>query len=145
MTLQESIDLLRWHNEWRRYDGPIGEGPAMLEPKEIGLAIDKVVSSFDNGLQVGEYPIADDCTCRIVKRKVIVTKKVPRGIQPGDYRCKDCKKQSIGKSIRTAWYDTKVCFAKPKSMYGSTQLYYGAPDNRKPCEMFEKRENNDTE
>ena len=99
----------------------------------------------NNILHVGEYSLPDDCTCRIVKRKVIVTKKVPRGIQPGDYRCKDCKKQIIGKSTRSAWYDTKVCSAKPKSMYGSTQLYYGAPDNRKPCEMFEKRENNDTE
>lgn len=95
----------------------------------------------ENTLHVGEYSLPDDCTCKIVKRTVIVTKKVHCMIhQPGDYRCEDCKKQTTGRSTRTAWYDTKVCSAKPKSMYGNKQLYYAAPDNRKPCEMFELKE-----
>lgn len=94
----------------------------------------------NNILHIGEYILPDDCTCKIVKRKVVVTKKVRCGIQPEDYRCKDCKKQIIGRSLKTAWYDTKVCSAKPKSMYGNRQLYYAAPDNRKSCEMFELKE-----
>lgn len=95
----------------------------------------------NNILHVGEYSLPDDCTCRIVKRKVVVTKKVLRKIQPEDYRCKDCKKQIVGKCLKTIWYDTKVCSAKPKSIYGNKQIYYAAPDTMKSCGMFELKDN----
>lgn len=42
MTLKEAISILSTHNQWRRYDGPIGEGPEMTEPKILGEAIDTV-------------------------------------------------------------------------------------------------------
>jgi hypothetical protein len=44
MNLTEATRTLRRFNAWRRYDGPIGEGPAMPDPKEIGEAIDIVCS-----------------------------------------------------------------------------------------------------
>ena len=40
MTVKEAAEILRKHNEWRRYDGPIGEGPQMQDPALIGKAID---------------------------------------------------------------------------------------------------------
>lgn len=94
--------------------------------------------NFDNSLRTGVYPIAEGYTYHVANRTVIVTKKV-RSIQPGDYRCKDCKKQIIGKCIRGPWI-SKVCSAKPKRMYGNTQLYYCAPDTRKSCELFELKD-----
>ena len=36
---------MRQHNEWRRYDGPIGEGPKMAEPTQLGIAIDTVCNA----------------------------------------------------------------------------------------------------
>lgn len=135
MNLQQAIDILRVHNRWRRYNGD--DGPSAPNPSDVGIAIDIIVSHFDGGLHVGEYKLADDCTCHIANRTVIVTEKVSRGIRPGDYRCRDCKNQIVGRSTCTAWYDTKVCSLKPKKMNGSRQLYYCAPDTRKPCEMFE--------
>lgn len=40
MNLAKAITTLRRFNEWRRYNGPIGEGPEMPDPKEVGEAID---------------------------------------------------------------------------------------------------------
>ena len=40
MSTEEAVKVLRHFNEWRRYDGAIGEGPAMPDPKDIGIAID---------------------------------------------------------------------------------------------------------
>jgi hypothetical protein len=40
MTPREAAAILRQHNEWRRYDGPIGTWPEMLTPKLIGEAMD---------------------------------------------------------------------------------------------------------
>ena len=51
MTPQEAIKILRQHNEWRRYDGPLGEGPEMGQPKEIGEAIDTVCDALEQGNQ----------------------------------------------------------------------------------------------
>ena len=48
MKLKEAIQLLKEHNLWRRYDGKIGEGPKMIEPEKLGIAIDKVVNKFEN-------------------------------------------------------------------------------------------------
>jgi hypothetical protein len=46
MKLKEAIQLLKEHNVWRRYDGKIGEGPKMIEPEKLGIAIDKVVNNY---------------------------------------------------------------------------------------------------
>jgi len=43
MNIIEIIETLRVFNEWRRFDGPIGEAPEQLSPKEIGEAIDGAV------------------------------------------------------------------------------------------------------
>lgn len=46
MELRKAIQILRNHNIWRRYDGPIGEGPNMVDPVELGQAIDTVCDHF---------------------------------------------------------------------------------------------------
>lgn len=47
MTKEEAIATLRGYNEWRRYDGPVGEGPTQPEPKTIGEAIDTVCDALE--------------------------------------------------------------------------------------------------
>lgn len=47
MKAQEAVMILRKHNEWRRYDGPIGEGPQMTDPKILGEAIDTVCDTLE--------------------------------------------------------------------------------------------------
>ena len=46
MTYQEAISILRQHNIWRRYDGPIADTPEMVDPKTLGEAIDVVCEHF---------------------------------------------------------------------------------------------------
>jgi len=49
MELKEAIQLLKSHNEWRREDREqAGHGLKMTDPKKLGIAIDKVVSEFEN-------------------------------------------------------------------------------------------------
>lgn len=43
MTTKEAIEILREHNAWRRYDGPLGCGPKMQDPKKVGEAIDVAI------------------------------------------------------------------------------------------------------
>ena len=43
MTKEECIEILSQFNEWRRYDGELGKGPEMIEPRVIGIAIDKAI------------------------------------------------------------------------------------------------------
>lgn len=40
MNREQALDILCAFQEWRRYDGPIGEGPIMPCPREIGQALD---------------------------------------------------------------------------------------------------------
>ena len=47
MTIEEAVAILRKHNEWRRYGGPIGEGPQMTGPKILGEAIDTVCDTLE--------------------------------------------------------------------------------------------------
>ena len=42
MTYQEAISILRQHNIWRRYNGPIADTPEMINPTLLGEAIDVV-------------------------------------------------------------------------------------------------------
>lgn len=137
MELQQAIDILRKHNEWRRYDGPVGQGPEMSDPTELGLAIDKVVSSLDGGLHTGDYPIADGYTSYISSRTIHVKQKVNRCRESGDYRCVDCKARTFGKCFSHRYYGTYICTKKPKDKEG---LFYAAPGSGKPCELFELKE-----
>ena len=47
MTIKEATDILRRHNLWRRYVGPIGEGPEMPDPKAVGDAIDVACEALE--------------------------------------------------------------------------------------------------
>lgn len=51
MNVHEAIRILRQHNAWRRYDGPLGEGPEMLDPKDLGTAIDVVCDALESTLK----------------------------------------------------------------------------------------------
>lgn len=46
MEINEAIEVLRKHNEWRRYDGEIDKSPEMTDPVTLGKAIDTVVKHF---------------------------------------------------------------------------------------------------
>lgn len=48
MTITEARELLRQHNEWRRFDGELHESPPMLPPRLIGEAIDVVVAYLES-------------------------------------------------------------------------------------------------
>ena len=52
MTRVQALDILCAFQAWRRYDGPIGEGPIMPAPREIGEAIDIAIEV----LQAKEAP-----------------------------------------------------------------------------------------
>ena len=67
MTYQEAIEFLRKHNAWRRYDGPIGEGPEMVGPKELGEAIDMVCDTLE-----GQNERANKLTWQDVKDIVTI-------------------------------------------------------------------------
>ena len=51
MKLKEAIQILKDHNEWRRFDGvsdlPIESYPSMSAPRDLGIAIDTVVKHFE--------------------------------------------------------------------------------------------------
>ena len=44
MEIQEAIEILKTHNKWRRGDLNM---EFMMDPKDIGLAIDTVVEYFE--------------------------------------------------------------------------------------------------
>jgi len=50
MKLKEAIQILKDHNEWRRFnsiDLPKTSDPSMAHPRELGIAIDTVVQHFE--------------------------------------------------------------------------------------------------
>ena len=50
MKLKEAIQILKDHNEWRRFnsiDLPKASDPKMSPPRELGIAIDTVVKHFE--------------------------------------------------------------------------------------------------
>ena len=74
MELKQAITILKLHNEWRRYNG-FSITSNMQNPKEIGIAIDTVVSHFETkntdnnckacGIEIEDKPrYCDVCTCR---------------------------------------------------------------------------------
>ena len=51
MKLKEAIQILKDHNEWRRFnsiDLPKTSDPKMAQPRELGIAIDTVLNKFEN-------------------------------------------------------------------------------------------------
>ena len=46
MTKQQALTVLKAHQDWRRYDGPIYDAPAMQSPKRIGKAIDVAIDAL---------------------------------------------------------------------------------------------------
>lgn len=48
MEIKEAIQVLKNHNEWRRFDDYNSKIPKMTDPKKLGIAIDIVVSKFEN-------------------------------------------------------------------------------------------------
>lgn len=48
MEIKEAIQVLKDHNVWRRFDDENSESPKMTDPKKLGVAIDKVISEFEN-------------------------------------------------------------------------------------------------
>ena len=49
MTITEAAEILRKHNEWRRWDGDWLDGPEQPIPKQIGEAIDVIVAYVERG------------------------------------------------------------------------------------------------
>jgi len=51
MKLKEAIQILKDHNTWRRFDGTsdasIESYPSMAAPRDLGIAIDTLVSHFE--------------------------------------------------------------------------------------------------
>lgn len=45
MSLQDACKILAAYNDWRRWDGDIGTGPAMPNPQQIGIAIDVLLAA----------------------------------------------------------------------------------------------------
>jgi len=52
MKLKQAIKILKDHNTWRRFDGvsdmPTESDPKMAHPRDLGIAIDTVVSYFES-------------------------------------------------------------------------------------------------
>lgn len=56
MNREQALDILCAFQEWRRYDGPIGEGPIMPCPREIGQALDIAIDIMQ-GKEQTEKPL----------------------------------------------------------------------------------------
>lgn len=85
-------------------------------------------------LKVGTYLLPEDCTASVVKGKVIVYQKRKSVLKEGDHRCKDCKFNVKGHTIKNAWYSTNVCLLRPKRHAG---VYYAVRPYAKPCDKFQ--------
>ena len=51
MKIKQAIQILKDHNEWRRFnsiDLPKTSDPKMAHPRDLGIAIDIVVSHFES-------------------------------------------------------------------------------------------------
>ena len=49
MEIKEAIEILENHNYWRR-DNSVPSETEMISPKELGIAIDKIVEHFKNNV-----------------------------------------------------------------------------------------------
>jgi len=51
MKIKQAIQILKDHNKWRRFDSidlPKTSDPKMAHPRDLGIAIDIVVSHFES-------------------------------------------------------------------------------------------------
>lgn len=48
MTPKQAAEILRKHNEWRRFDGEPEDAPDMLDPFLIGKAVDVAVEYIES-------------------------------------------------------------------------------------------------
>lgn len=49
MQISKAIEILEYHNKWRRYDYPeYGTPPKMIDPRQLGIAIDTIVNHYKN-------------------------------------------------------------------------------------------------
>ena len=47
MEKKEVIDVLKKHNEYRQYRGELDKSPPMVEPKKLGIAINKAIELLE--------------------------------------------------------------------------------------------------
>lgn len=101
-------------------------------------------------LTVGEYIIPDDCRVIATKGKVEVFKRITtHRLKDGEYRCKDCKHFTKGRTTirqpRDYW--GYVCKLKPKKLkycpYKDLKMYYTAQKYGKICKDFTLKERNE--
>lgn len=90
-------------------------------------------------LKEGTYILQPDCLAEIKKDILVVRKKkfLWHILQPGEYRCKDCKFYSDGYAV--SHYKTKVCLKKPKQIkrYPNRQYHFCVPPYGKVCDKFQ--------
>lgn len=48
MDVRQALDILRKHQEWRRYDGDLEKGPDMQNPELIGKALDVAIKIMED-------------------------------------------------------------------------------------------------
>ena len=65
MTKEEAFKILSHYQSWRRYDGPIGDGPEMQNPTELGKAIDVAIEvlsqlSLPSNIDEAAWKYADE-------------------------------------------------------------------------------------
>lgn len=107
--------------------------------------MDKSIKPVNMKLQEGTYDIQEGYRAVLIpgENKIRIQKRVDRHIKPGDYRCKDCKFRGKGKQMKCKSYLfglDDVCLKRVKTVIGYDTFYFGAPYNKKPCEMFELKE-----
>lgn len=85
MELKEAIQQLKTLNEWRRFDGKIEDSPEMPNPKKTGIAIDKVVSEFENlfisGVSNRREMLIDFCKWIFSERKDVTIKMIKDDVE----------------------------------------------------------------
>lgn len=47
MDRKTALKVLKKHQAWRRYDGPITDSPQMQDPKIIGMALDVAIHELE--------------------------------------------------------------------------------------------------
>ena len=47
MDRKTALEILKRHQAWRRYDGPIGTSPEMQDPAIIGQALDVAIHELE--------------------------------------------------------------------------------------------------
>lgn len=95
-------------------------------------------------LKEGIYEIPKDLVVYIIpgRKKVIVKKRVDRSIQEGDFRCQDCIHRGKGHLWGFYFEKRDICLKRPKPLKNNgnnIQCYFGAPYNKKACEMFKHK------